>query len=116
MSVYNKLSGLTGADVLSGGKGNDTLNGGAANDKLTGGLGGDTFVFKTGYSHDKVTDFGNGGDLLDLKGWNAITDFKDLRAHHLSVSGDSVIIHAGSDELVLQHTTKAELHASDFLF
>jgi hypothetical protein len=63
-----------------------------------------------------VTDFGNGGDLLDLRGWNAITDFKGLQARHPTVSGHGVIIHAGSDELVLQHTTKAELHASDFLF
>jgi Cu/Zn superoxide dismutase len=39
-----------------------------------------------------------------------------MLAHHLSVVGDSVVIHAGADELTLLHTTKAELHAADFSF
>jgi Ca2+-binding RTX toxin-like protein len=115
-SQDNRLSGLGGADVLSGGKGNDVLVGGTANDKLTGGLGADTFVFNTGYGHDTITDFENTADHIDIGSWGAITGFKDLLSYHLSVSGDNVIIHAGADELIFQHTAKAELHASDFMF
>jgi Ca2+-binding RTX toxin-like protein len=112
----NVLSGLGGADHLVGGKGNDRLIGGLDADTLTGGKGHDTFVFRTGDGTDSVTDFHNGQDRFDLKAWAAITSFADLKAHHLSVSGSDVVIHAGADTLTIEHTTKAELDVSNFLF
>jgi Ca2+-binding RTX toxin-like protein len=104
------------ANVLSGNSGKNNLNGLLGEDKMTGGGGGDTFVFKTGYGQDIVTDFHSGKDTIDLRGLNGVNGFTDLRTHHLDVSGNSVIIHAGMDTLTLQHVSKSDLHAGDFLF
>ncbi|HWI86053.1 MAG TPA: M10 family metallopeptidase C-terminal domain-containing protein [Sphingomonas sp.] len=78
------LQGNKGADSLFGGDGGDTIRGGADNDMLSGGggldqvsgdAGSDRFVFANGdavftasgaYATDHVTDFGNGGDLIQL--------------------------------------------------
>ena len=73
------LHGGGGADLLSGGNGDDVLEGGAGADTLTGGNGADVFrfgamdsrarlpVFDTG--GDVVTDFQQGQDKLDLRGF-----------------------------------------------
>jgi Ca2+-binding RTX toxin-like protein len=112
----NKLAGMDGTDTIMGRAGNDRLDGGLGADMLTGGQGSDTFIFKTGYGHDTVTDFQNGHDHIDLSGWAAIKDFQDLEAHHLSVSGNDLVITAGADTLTIEHMAKAQLDASDFVF
>lgn len=106
-SGNNTLKGLAGVDILDGGRGND---------RLVGGDNADTFVFKTGYGHDTIQDFENGTDHINLKNWDAIANFSDLKNNHLTVSGNDLIIHAGSDELVLLDTKKSELDNSDFSF
>ena len=61
--------GGKGKDQLKGGDGDNSLDGKVGDDKLTGGKGADCFVFSTtlGSSNvDKVTDFGNGNDLIYL--------------------------------------------------
>jgi len=62
------LDGLSGNDTLIGGAGNDTLKGGTGNDTLDGGAGADVFVFQAGYGQDRVLNFENGSDLVDLVG------------------------------------------------
>jgi Ca2+-binding RTX toxin-like protein len=101
---------------LKGNLGNNLLNGLAGDDVLTGGKGADMFVFKTGFGADTVTDFGNGGDRIDLSDLNGVTNFSDLMQHHVKVSGDDLLIQAGSDTLTLLNTEKFDLDASDFLF
>ena len=59
------LTGDAEDNVLYGVGGNDTLDGGAGADRLTGGAGDDTFVFG---DDDTITDFGTGGDKIDLRG------------------------------------------------
>ena len=103
----NKLFALDGSDILAGGRGND---------KLFGGDDADTFQFRTGDGHDTIADFENGIDHIGLKNWAAITNFNDLKTHHLTVSGNDLVIHAGSDELVLLDTKKGQLDAGDFSF
>jgi Ca2+-binding RTX toxin-like protein len=115
-SGNNKLFGLDGADTIDGGKGNDRLDGGLAADILTGGKGADIFVFKTGYGADTVTDLTNGTDRIDLKGLDEVTSFADLKSNHLTVSGNDLVITAGTDTLTIEDTKKSELDASDFLF
>ena len=72
------LSGGGGNDTLIGGAGGDRLIGGSGVDTLTGGSGADTFVFAFGDSwassgqHDKIIDFENGPDHIDLSGIDAI--------------------------------------------
>ena len=115
-SGKNALTGGGGADVVKGGSGADKITGGMGTDHLTGGTGADTFVFKTGFGKDTVTDFQNGTDRFDIRDWAAITGIADLKAHHVTVSGADLIIHAGSDSLILKDTGLAELTASDFMF
>jgi Ca2+-binding RTX toxin-like protein len=102
----NKLFGLAGADTLSGGKGTDLLMGGAD---------ADTFVFKTHFGKDTITDFSNGTDHIDVSHWAGMDGFADIKAH-LTVSGDYLIIANGGDSLILHNMHKANLDASDFLF
>lgn len=101
---------------IKGNSGDNHLSGDGGSDILTGGKGADTFIFKTGFSHDRVTDFGLGADRIDLSGLSVVTDYADLIAHRVSTSGLDLIIHAGTDQLVLEHVSKADLHASDFIF
>jgi Ca2+-binding RTX toxin-like protein len=103
----NKLFGMAGADHLSGGRGNDML---------TGGADGDTFVFKSHFGKDVITDFENGIDHFDLSHWAGVDSFADLKAHHLTVSGDDIVIHNGTDSLTLHDAAKSDLDASDFVF
>ena len=93
----DRLYGETGRDGLFGGNGNDrldggdlidTLDGGAGNDRLqgsydvdvmTGGAGSDRFVFEEfdefvsilGPGLDRITDFAQGSDLMDVSALDA---------------------------------------------
>ncbi len=115
-SGNNKLTGNSGANQLGGSAGKDVLDGGKGNDALWGGTDADTFVFKTGYGTDTVSDFQNGTDRFDISAWTAITDFNDLKANHVVVSGADIQIVAGSDKMIIKDTALAELTASDFIF
>jgi Ca2+-binding RTX toxin-like protein len=115
-SLANSLAGNSGNNTLKGMAGNDMLSGGKGADVLTGGTGSDTFIFKSGFGKDVVTDFENGKDHFDFKAWSAIGDFTDLKEHYITVSGHDLIIRSGSDSLTLKHTAIGELDAGDFLF
>jgi serralysin len=71
------LDGRAGNDTLTGGSAADRLIGGTGTDVLTGNGGADIFQFATGHStaatgtHDRVTDFTTGTDLIDLAGIDA---------------------------------------------
>ena len=69
------LSGQGGNDKLDGGPGNDRLRPSSGDDVMTGGDDADKFVFnnsfKNGtldYGTNFITDFGDGADLLVIKG------------------------------------------------
>jgi beta-glucanase (GH16 family) len=83
----NRIEGGAGADTMNGMGGADTIVGGAGDDRLTGGDGADTFIINRGDGHDVITDFGNGGDLLDLS---------KFYTAHLSPT----IIASGADTLI----------------
>ncbi|MDB5526637.1 MAG: hemolysin-type calcium-binding repeat family protein [Rhizobium sp.] len=112
----NGITGNAGDNVLSGKVGMDVLNGGYGNDLLTGGADADTFLLAKGGGHDVVADFVNGSDHIDLSGLDAIADFDDLWAHHLTVTENDVIIHAGGGRLTLHQTAQADLDFTDFYF
>ncbi|MBP6999933.1 choice-of-anchor Q domain-containing protein [Amaricoccus sp.] len=56
-----------GDDLVHGGKGRDRIDGGTGDDVLHGGKGGDVFVFGAGFGDDRILDFGNGPDRIDLR-------------------------------------------------
>lgn len=104
----NHLFGLDGADELSGGKGDDLL---------TGGKNDDTFVFKTGFGHDTITDFDQNGDhdKIDLTHWGTINNFQEVKQHWSNDHGN-VVITLGNDQLIIQNTSTHDLSQNDFIF
>jgi uncharacterized protein (TIGR01370 family) len=60
------LFGQSGNDILTGGAGNDQIIGGFGNDLLYGGLGRDAFVFSTANGSDRIYDFSQGEDRLNI--------------------------------------------------
>ena len=91
-SVRGAILGGDGGDDIFGGNGHQSINGGTnidvlaggkGSDSLTGGDGTDTFVLRTGFGRDTVTDFFNGQDVIDLSRLNAIKNFDDLDRHHI---------------------------------
>ncbi|WP_319800866.1 M10 family metallopeptidase C-terminal domain-containing protein [Rhodobacter sp. KR11] len=71
LTGISAINGLAGNDTMTGSAGADVLNGGSGKDVLTGGLGADTFVFALASdtrttAWDRVSDFVQGEDLIDL--------------------------------------------------
>lgn len=73
----DRLTGQNGNDLLKGGNSRDILNGGSGNDRLIGGLGHDVIVSGKGrdrigmaktHGFDRVKDFQDGIDKIDLMG------------------------------------------------
>ncbi len=123
----DKLHGGTGNDTLVGDSGNDrlygdsgrdTLTGSAGNDTLTGGTGADAFRFKGKWGADKIVDFRNASDRIDLRG-NGLS-FKELsiKKGHGDSDGvaDDVIIKADGQSIALLNVKASLIGASDFLF
>jgi Ca2+-binding RTX toxin-like protein len=110
-SGKNTIKGLAGADIVTGGKGNDTL---------FGGTGGDHFIFKAGDDADKIMDFeakGAAHDIIDLRHVSGLSDFADLKAHHMEQAGSSVVIDfTVHDSITLEGAKIKDLSAADFLF
>jgi len=102
---------------MSGNAGDNVLDAGGGMDQLKGGKGADIFIFATGHETDSITDFGNGADKIDLSGCADIPGFKDLLKNHVMEDKGNVYIDSGmTEELILDNHSKADLHASDFIF
>ncbi|THD85776.1 hypothetical protein E7811_08850 [Aliigemmobacter aestuarii] len=109
------VRGGDGRDVVRGGAGADTVDGGAGNDRLVGGTGRDTFVFAEDYGRDRIVDFQNGRDRIDVSGTD-VDSFAELRGL-ITTGRNAVTIDFGDgDQLVLNGVTRSQLDASDFLF
>jgi Ca2+-binding RTX toxin-like protein len=105
----NTLKGLAGADQLTGGKGNDMLYGGGESDR---------FIFHKGDGTDTIKDFdatGTDHDVIDLRQISGISDFADLKAHHMVQVGASVAIdYTAHDSVKLEDVKIRDLSAADF--
>ncbi len=111
------------ANDLNAGDGNDVLRGYKGADTLTGGMGADTFVWlkkDVAGSPDKIVDFGNGKDVLDLhKLFNGVhgshdglVKLVDVAAGtqlHASVGGNDVYVSMLDG---VHHATVADLIAA----
>lgn len=114
----DRLYGDSGKDTLSGGSGKDILNGGSGNDVLTGGAHADTFRFSGKWGKDKITDFRNGSDLIDLRGNGLSFGELSIRQFNADKDGkaDDVLIKADGQSITLLNVKLALIGASDFLF
>lgn len=85
----DRVAGQRGADKVLGGAGNDTLIGGLGADTLNGGEGADLFVFQRFSGVDRINQFEQGLDVIDIDTVNALSDVilrqegADVRIVHL---------------------------------
>jgi serralysin len=114
----DKLFGESGNDRLYGGDGKDVLSGGAGSDILSGGANADTFHFRGRWGADKVSDFRNGVDRLDLRGNGLSFGELSIAQGHGDGDGraDDVIIKADGQSIALLNVKVSLIGASDFLF
>jgi Ca2+-binding RTX toxin-like protein len=105
------LNGAGGVDRIYGGSGDDTINGGTGNDWLVGGAGADTFVFDTNWGADRIADFENGTDLVDLTATGL--GYGDLT---ITQSGaDTLIADGAGNTITLVATLATLIDAADFI-
>ena len=109
-------TGDGGADTITGGDGDDTIDGLGGNDALTGGGGADTFVFQADHGADRITDFTDGEDLIDVSALG-ITDLSGLT--FTTNTDGNVVIDTGTDGGTIELegvTDVALLTEEDFIF
>lgn len=112
------LTGNAGSDRLYGDSGKDTLSGSSGNDILTGGTHSDTFRFLGKWGKDKIVDFKNASDRIDLRGNGLSFDELSIRKFNADSDGraDDVIIKADGQSITLLNVKLSLIGASDFLF
>ncbi|QRM30762.1 CAP domain-containing protein [Microvirga sp. VF16] len=112
------LTGNAGNDRLYGDSGKDTLSGSSGNDILTGGTNTDTFRFSGQWGKDKITDFRNASDRIDLRATDLSFNDLSIRKFNADSDGkvDDVLIKADGQSITLINVKLSLIGASDFLF
>lgn len=116
--LSDRLIGSAGADTLSGAGGSDILHDGAGADLLTGGAGADVFVLAADGSTDRISDFQDGSDRIQLDGWGRIYSASALT---ITQTATGARIAYGAQELLVDSAGGGPLAPSlfsdsDFLF
>ncbi|UPK20975.1 FecR domain-containing protein [Bradyrhizobium sp. 131] len=107
------IIGNAGNNTLDGQAGNDFIRGGAGADTLIGGAGADQFVFaavseSTVASHDTISDFVHGTDVIDISGITGGTTVQGLIAGSTQVAAHSIAwIQSGADTIVYVNSSGA---------
>ncbi len=113
------IFGNEGDDRLSGNGGADTLWGNAGDDVLRGGLGADAFLFHVGDGHDRIADFGNNVDRVQLSRSllaeaNPVPD--DLRSYATRDANGFVVLDFGPDSLTFTNVFTTGAILDDVVF
>ncbi len=90
------------------------LIGDKGNDRMTGGAGNDSFVFRSGFGHDTILDFG-GGDIVDISKAD-FADFAELSEHLADTALGTVLTLDDHSTLTFANVDKAHLTADQFHF
>lgn len=107
----DRLVGGGSADKLFGGSGKDILIGGRGDDLMVGGRGTDRFVLRPGSGDDKVRDWRDGIDIIEIQG--AVEGFEDL---DIEQDGRNAVIRYEDGSLTLLGRSAGLLDALDFDF
>ena len=110
----DELRGNGGDDRLFGEAGADRLNGGEGADRFYGDEGADIFVFAAGHGDDRILDFTNGEDQIDLSAFN-LPGFDDLTISSESNNVTIDLSEHGGGTILLVGFDIANLDATDFL-
>ncbi len=111
----DELSGNGGDDWLYGNAGADQLDGGGGTDRMYGNEGGDIFIFSAGHGDDRILDFTDGEDQIDLSAFN-LTGFDTLTTSFQSNNVTIDLSEHGGGTILLEGFDIANLDATDFLF
>ncbi len=106
-----RLLGSASADVIHAGGGADFLHDGAGADTLTGGAGEDVFVFARDGSVDRITDFQDGIDRIDLSDWGRIYSAQSLA---ITATATGAEIAFGQERLLITSATGGPLAPAAF--
>jgi Ca2+-binding RTX toxin-like protein len=115
----NTLIGMAGADTLNGAGGNDLLFGGTGNDSITGGAGVDSFFFQAGWGNDRVSDFQDGVERINVAQVAGLTAASF--GVRLTVGDDGTGRALITDTLlgntiVIENLAPGQITAADFVF
>jgi RTX calcium-binding nonapeptide repeat (4 copies) len=105
----DRLTGGAGNDTLLGESGNDYLDGEAGNDVLTTGTGRDQVALRRRQGFDRITDFQNNQDKIDLIG---------IRFGQLTLQqrrDDVLVKQGGSNLLLIEDTNLRVMNRADFV-
>ncbi len=80
---------------------------------MAGASGDDTFIFRSGFGHDTVSDFTAGHDVLDF-GDGIFVDAAAALAAATASGSDTLITIDASTSILLQNVALANLHVDDF--
>jgi VCBS repeat-containing protein len=108
------VDGSSGHDIVLGGNGPDVLLGGKG-DTLTGGNGPDTFLFRSGFGANTITDFDVHNDAVQIDK-SMFQNMADLFAHASNSAAGAVINDGAGNAITFAGVTLADLqaHQSDF--
>ena len=98
---HDRINASRGDDVVRGGGGRDLIDGFDGNDRLYGGGGADRFVFEPGEGIDRVLDFENDVDLLDLSAYG-LADKAAFKALVTVKDGNLVVDLGGGAEVTIE--------------
>ena len=111
----DRLMGSAEAETLSGGAGDDHLHDGAGGDLMLGGAGADVFVLARDGAVDRIGDFQDGVDLIDLSDWGRIYGAAELTITR-TLKGAEIVY--GTESLTITKISNGalDLTDADFLF
>lgn len=114
------IAGGADDDVIFGEAGDDVLHGDQGYDRLFGGAGADIFQFRFGDGVEKIYDFEDGVDRIDVRALFGVEDIDDLRLSTIRGGQDAKIAPDaepfGPDFIVLYRFDIADVGAADFIF
>ena len=117
-ALADRLLGAAGNEALNGMDGADFLHDGAGADTLTGGRGADVFVFCFDQSTDRISDYENGTDRIDLSDWGMLYDVSALQ---ITATASGATVSFGAQVLEITTFSGVSLGAGsltneDFIF
>ena len=107
----DRLLGAAGADTLQGGGGSDWLHDGGGQDMLTGGAGADVFVFDRDAAVDRISDFEDGIDRIDVSDWGRIYSRDALV---ITATATGAEINYGAERLIIASAGGGSLASTSF--
>ncbi|RJF87390.1 hypothetical protein D3874_10455 [Oleomonas cavernae] len=104
--------------TITGGSGADRITGGIRADEFTGGGGNDVFTFAAGSGRDKIFDFTDGHDKIDVSGfgYHSLAEMTAAGGEYHGDSDTLITFNTAGDSVRLENFLPANLTSADFIF